>query len=219
MGFTSQAGGVRPSPRRVAIIAKHVLFGSVLRDILSGDAQLQVLGQFQSCERDTLLVSRPDVVVVDLDACDYDLGQAFNSWRTTLRDLKICVLSTSLDVDLLQRCLNATIDGYVITDVPPEELKKAVKIVASGGSYVDPRVAKQALEKRAEDAKESSTLTIREREVLGLLATGATNKQIAGELGIMERTVKHHITNIFAKLKVSARSQAAVHAIKSGLAK
>jgi DNA-binding NarL/FixJ family response regulator len=202
----------------VAIIAKHVLFGSVLRDILSTDPQLQVLGQFQSFG-DLLAVLRPQVVVADLDACDYDPGAQFGSWRSTLPELRICVLSTSLDVDSLQRCLNAMIDGYVVTDIPPDQLKKAVTIVASGGSYIDPRVAKQLLQKREEDARDTASLTIREKEVLKLLARGATNKQIAGELGIMERTVKHHITNIFAKLNVSARAQAAVHAIKTGLAK
>ena len=216
---TSPSGGVSHSPSRVAIIAKHVLFGTVLRDVLSSDPNLQVLGQFQSFEPGALAGLRPHVVVADLDACEYDLAPAFSSWRMTIPELKICVLSTSLDVNLLQRCLNAMIDGYIVTDIPPDELRKAVRIVASGGSYVDPRVAKQALQKREDDARDSGSLTIREKEVLKLLARGAANKQIAAELAITERTVKHHITNIFAKLKVSARAQAAVHAIKAGLAK
>lgn len=218
LGFTNQSGGVRSSHSRVAIIAKHLLFGSVIRDILSGDPQLQVLGPFQSFEP-ALAIPRPHIVLADLDACGFDLAVVFGSWRRVIPDLRICVLSTSLDVDLLQRCVNAVIEGYVLSDVRPEELKKAVHIVASGGSYVDPRVAKVVLEKRDEAVKETDSLTIREKEVLGLLARGATNKQIASELGIRERTVKHHITNVFSKLKVSARAQAAVHAIKSGLVK
>lgn len=218
LGFTNQSGGAGSSRGRVAIIAKHLLFGAVIRDILSSDLELQVLGPFQSFEP-ALAMSRPHIALADLDACDYDLAAVFSSWRRVIPDLRICVLSTSFDVDLLQRCVNAMIDGYVVTDIRPEELIKAVHIVASGGSYVDPRVAKGVLEKRDEAAKETVSLTIREKEVLGLLARGATNKQIAGELDIRERTVKHHITNIFLKLKVSARAQAAVHAIKAGLIK
>lgn len=202
---------------RVAIIAKHALFGALLLDIISADPELHVTGKYQTFEADVMSRLRPDVVVADLDVCGPDLSATFALWRGQVAGLKICVLSTSLDVHLLQRCLHASVDGFLMADIAPDELRKAIRIVASGGSYVDPRVAKTVLQQREAVEPIVNTLTIREREVLRLLARGATNKQIAGELGIMERTVKHHISNIFVKLNVAARSQAAVFAIRSGL--
>jgi DNA-binding NarL/FixJ family response regulator len=107
----------------------------------------------------------------------------------------------------------------VVKDVPPAELIRAVKIVASGSAYVDSRVAGRVLQGRAGGQRPGagSELSAREAEVIGLIAEGLSNKEISLRLQLSEKTVKNHVSKIFSKLKISARSQAAVHAIRSGL--
>ncbi len=119
----------------------------------------------------------------------------------------------------MQRCLSAGADGYVVKDILPVELIRAVKSVAAGHNYVDPRVAGGVLKRRSGGYGRGAQneLSVRETEIIRLIARGMSNKEISGKLHLSEKTVKNHISRIFAKLNISARTQAAVHAIKTGL--
>jgi len=130
------------------------------------------------------------------------------------------VLSSHLNAEAMQRCLNAGADGYIVTDISPNELRQAVKAVASGSSYVDPRIAGGVLRRRSamNGRVDINELSARETQIIRYIARGLSNKEISSELYLSERTVKNHISRIFSKLNVSARTQAAVYAIKSGLA-
>ncbi len=132
---------------------------------------------------------------------------------------KVCVLSTHIQPEVMQRCLSAGADGYVVKDILPVELIRAVKSVAGGQAYVDPRVAGGVLKRRSGGYGRGAQneLSVRETEIIRLIARGMSNKEISGKLHLSEKTVKNHISRIFAKLNISARTQAAVHAIKTGL--
>jgi DNA-binding NarL/FixJ family response regulator len=121
--------------------------------------------------------------------------------------------------EIMQRCLAAGAEGYIIKDVTPAELMRAVKMVAGGDAYVDPRVAGGLLRRRSlsNGRPDLDELSVRETEVIRLIAEGLSNKEISARLSLSEKTVKNHISRIFSKLNIYARAQAAVHAIKIGL--
>lgn len=119
----------------------------------------------------------------------------------------------------MQRCLAAGAEGYIVKDVTPAELLRAVKMVAEGDTYVDPRVAGGLLRRRSisNGRPDLDELSVRETEVVRLIAEGLSNKEISARLGLSEKTVKNHISRIFSKLNICARAQAAVHAIRMGI--
>ena len=121
--------------------------------------------------------------------------------------------------ELMQRCLAAGAEGYIVKDVTPAELLRAVKMVAEGDTYVDPRVAGGLLRRRSisNGRPDLDELSVRETEVVRLIAEGLSNKEISARLGLSEKTVKNHISRIFSKLNICARAQAAVHAIRMGI--
>jgi DNA-binding NarL/FixJ family response regulator len=107
--------------------------------------------------------------------------------------------------------------GYLLKDVEPAELVRAIRTVHAGGALLDPAVTGRVLAEVARGGQPDGDLTAREREVLALLAEGLANKAIAFRLGIAEKTVKAHVSAILAKLGVSDRTQAALHAVRTGL--
>jgi two-component system NarL family response regulator len=124
-----------------------------------------------------------------------------------------------LSSEMMQRCLNNGAEAYIVKDISPGELLRAIKTVAGGQSYVDPRVAGGLLRRRSLNAGKPDImeLSAREAEVLKLIAEGLANKQISARLHLSEKTVKNHVSRIFSKLNISARTQAAVHAIRAGI--
>jgi DNA-binding NarL/FixJ family response regulator len=118
----------------------------------------------------------------------------------------------------MQRCLSFGASGYVVKDVQPPELIRAVKAIVAGHSYVDPRIAGGLLRNSVSRGRvDVNELSAREVEVVKLIAEGLANKEISARLHLSEKTVKNHISRIFSKLNVNARTQAAVHAIRTGL--
>ena len=111
------------------------------------------------------------------------------------------------------------LDAYIVKNISPAEVVSALKMVGKGYSYVDPSVAAALLRKRSQNdgKRDSNELSLREMDVLKLIAKGLANKQISARLKLSERTVENHVGRIFAKLKVTARAQAAVHAIRNGI--
>ena len=118
------------------------------------------------------------------------------------------------------KAVDIGVDGYILKDSESSELKKAINVVLSGESYIQPKLIpflNQRLMARDQDKDKIDSLTKRELEVLSEVANGMFNKEIAISLNISERTVKNHISNIFKKIDVSDRTQAAVFAIKNDL--
>jgi len=203
----------------VVLVEGQVLFAKVLQEVLAADGSIEISGVAETAGELNFDRAAPDVVLVDYDAASCDLGEAMRLLRRHWNAVAVCVLSSHLRPEIMNHCLSLDVRGFVIKDVPPAELVRAVKIVAGGSAYVDARVAGRVLQRRAGGGRPSGNgdLSAREAEVIGLIAEGLSNKEISLRLQLSEKTVKNHVSKIFSKLKISARSQAAVHAIRTGL--
>ena len=137
-------------------------------------------------------------------------------------DLKILILTVHGEVEYLIKAIDIGADGYIMKDSESSELKRAINEILSGEKYIQPSLIPMLNNKLANrdiDKDKLNSLTNRELEVLVQVANGMFNKEIAINLNISERTVKNHISNIFKKIDVSDRTQAAVFAIKNNLVK
>jgi DNA-binding NarL/FixJ family response regulator len=204
-------------PLRVFIIEKQMLFGTAIAQILSSDASISVVGLASDREGAHLSKTRPDVVVIDIDNDEVDT--TVELLRADSPETRICLLSMYAQPEVMQRCLSAGADGYIVKDSSLQELVAAIKAIGEGSSYVDPRVAAALLRRRAPShVPYTSQLSPRETDIIRLIAQGLSNRDIGRRLVLSEKTVKNHVSRIFSKLHFTARSQAAVHAIRSGLA-
>jgi two-component system, NarL family, response regulator LiaR len=201
-------------PITIAIVDDHRVVSRSLKAYLESFPGLTVVGVASSGEEllDHLEAWKPQVVLQDLL-----LPGGMNGIETTRRILatapsvRVIALTASVDEARLMGVLRAGACGYVRKDADPETLLAAVRAVANGKTYIDPAVGRQLV------ASASDDLTPRETEVLGYLARGLSNRDIAAALDIGEETVKTHVANLLAKLGVENRAQAMVQAIKRGL--
>ncbi len=206
---------------RILIADDHPLIREGLRRILEMDPQIKVVGEVgdgQGAINKTRILD-PDVVLMDLKMPGTDGIEASRVIRREFPEIRIIILTVADDDDMLE-VIRAGASGYLLKDVEPGELLKAIHTVYEGRPAFHPIVTSRLLGEynrlsmpvRKDD--EISMLTEREKEVLGLIAQGESNKNIAHKLFISEKTVKNHITSIFRKLKVEDRTQAAIFAIK-----
>lgn len=204
---------------RVAVIESQVLFAKALSGIFAEDAAFAVVGDYRTPTPALLIPHDLDLIVVDLDGQAIDVALTIGACKEGAPRAAICVLSMHLSSEMMQRCLQSGADAYIVKDISPVELVRAIKIVAGGESYVDPRVAGGLLRRRSQNGGKPDImqLSAREAEVLKLIAEGLANKQISARLHLSEKTVKNHVSRIFSKLNISARTQAAVHAIRAGI--
>jgi len=163
----------------------------------------------EAVERATSLDA--DVVLMDLSMPNVDGVEATRQLAAVRPQTRVVVLTTFADQRRILDAINAGASGYLLKDARPDEVIAAVHAVVAGGVPLDPKAARVLVDSRRTNRAEPE-LTPREREVLGLLATGLANKQIARRLGITERTVKAHLTRIFGQLDVTDRTQAALWA-------
>ena len=149
--------------------------------------------------------------------------QAINDIRTEIMNSIIIVLTILEDREYLIKTLQMGAEGYVLKDAEPSVLLDAIRSVHQGQSYIQPNMTKELVKEfnrlTSQDKEKygENRLTTREREVLKLIAEGMINKEIATKLYISEKTVKNHVSNIFRKLNVSDRTQAAIYALKHNI--
>lgn len=209
---------IATKPLRVCIIEKQLLFGKAVAHALSADPNVNVIEIAASCEAAILTRDHADVVVIDIDNVD-DIDDAIESFKLRFPSTRICALSMHTQPDLLQHCLSAGADAYIVKDSSLQELLTAIKTLGEGSSYVDPRVAADLLRRRVPSHRTSlSHLSPREMDIIRLIAQGMSNRDIGRRLVLSEKTVKNHVSHIFSKLHFTTRSQAAVHAVRNGLA-
>jgi two-component system NarL family response regulator len=203
----------------VVIIESQVLFAKALAGIFADDLEFEVVSDYRSPDAALLGAAKPELVVIDLDGQPTDVASTLGTCAQGAPGARICVLSMQLSSEMMQRCLSNGAEAYIVKDISPPELLRAIKTVAEGQSYVDPRVAGGLLRRRSLNAGKPDImeLSAREAEVLKLIAEGLANKQISARLHLSEKTVKNHVSRIFSKLNISARTQAAVHAIRAGI--
>ena len=208
-----------PSPVRLYVIESQRLFSKALCQVFASDPTVVVVGDSHSVDAETLIRASPDLIVLDLDG-GVEVTSGLDVCRQAVPKARVCVLSMRPHAELMQSCLAAGAKGYIVKDSTPSELVRAVKMIADGETYVDHRIAafccaERSLTNGRSDVDEE--LSMRETEIVRLIAQGLSNKEISARLGLSEKTVKNHISRIFSKLNIGARSQAAVHAIRIGL--
>jgi two-component system, NarL family, response regulator LiaR len=160
----------------------------------------------------------PDVVLMDLVMPGVDGIEAMRRLRRQVPSARAIVLTSFVDEERILPAIRAGAAGYLIKNVDPQELARAVRMAADGETLIDPTVASRLVEVLADehDAPRPEQLTPREQEVLELIGRGYSNKRIAFELGVAEKTVKNHVSHVLSKLGVADRTQAALYAARVG---
>ncbi|MFC4120781.1 response regulator [Nonomuraea zeae] len=208
-------------PIRLIIVDDHPVVRDGLRGIFSADGDFEVAGEAADGPEALAVALRtaPDVVLLDLRMPGMSGAEVIRRLREQTPGLPVLVLTTfDDDADVLP-AIEQGATGYLLKDTPRAELRRAVQAAARGESVLSPAVAHvlgRVLDRR-ERAPRPQPLSPRELEVLGLIAKGATNREIAGRLFITEATVKTHLLHVFAKLEVSDRAAAVAAAYEAGL--
>ena len=216
--------GAVQAPIRILIADDHEVVRIGLAALLDGQAGLSVVAQAGSGNEaiDLARRHRPDVVVMDIRMPD---GSGIDACRTITAELAgvpVIMLTSHADSDALFDAIDAGASGYVLKRVGSGELVDAVRAVAAGGSLLDPGVTRRVLDRlrnasRLEEAGAFAELTEQERRVLAHVADGASNREIAGRMGLAEKTVRNYVSSILAKLALVSRAQAAGYAIRNRL--
>jgi DNA-binding NarL/FixJ family response regulator len=198
---------------RVLVVDDHAVVRRGLRSLLAAADGMECVGEAADGASALELVERlaPDVVLLDLSMPGRDGVEVTRAIRRTGRAVRVLVLTSFGQPDLVLEAIHAGADGYLLKHNEAETLLDGLRVVAAGGSPFDPTVARW-LVADVRERGQGDTLTEREREVLELVRQGHPNKLIARRLGISERTVKAHVTHILQRIGVSDRTQAALWA-------
>jgi len=223
------ARGVSPGAR-LLVVDDHALLRAAMRSILSREPDLEVVGETRDGREAVELCHslRPDLVLMDVSMPGLDGISATRKIKADLPQSGVLVLTAHADQDLLLEAVRAGAAGYVLKGVGPAELVGAVRATLVGESPVDQELVMRLVRRLAGEegkkppatdrrAPQRGSLTARELDVLALLTTSKTNRQIASELHLSLSTVKRNLERIISKLGVSDRTQAAVKAVELGL--
>ena len=200
---------------RLLIADDHPLVRDALTSLLAGAEDIEVVGTTADGREavDLALSTSPDVVLMDLEMPELNGLDATRALQEAGSDARVVVLTTFSDRDRILSALDAGALGYLLKDAEPEEIIRGVRAAARGESPLAPRAAHELLIERAGgQGRTEAELSAREQEVLALVADGLPNKLIARRLQISEKTVKAHLTSVFAAIGVTDRTQAALWA-------
>ncbi|MEH2167833.1 MAG: response regulator transcription factor [Nostoc sp.] len=207
---------------KVLLVDDQSLIRQGLRALLELEPDLEIVGEAENGEQAINFVAQfqPDVILLDIRMPIMDGVAATQEIQKRFAKTKILVLTTFDDDEYVSAALKNGAMGYLLKDTPSEELAVAIRAVHKGYTHLGPGIVKKLLTKFSHVASTQSPpvpsslteLTPREKEVLRLIATGASNREIAQELYISEGTVKNHVTNILNRLNLRDRTQAAIWA-------
>jgi NarL family two-component system response regulator LiaR len=206
---------------RIVLADDHPVVRQGLRAFLETQPEVEILGEAADGEEAVREVERllPDVVLMDIVMPKVDGIEAIRRIRAISPSTQAIVLTSFADDEKIVAAVRAGAAGYLLKDARPQELINAIRAVARGEALLAPSVAARLmreLSRPSEDAA-ATILTARELEVLRLIASGRSNKEIAADLVLSEKTVKTHVSNILAKLHLADRTQAALYAVRQRL--
>ncbi|MDQ6650500.1 MAG: response regulator transcription factor [Actinomycetota bacterium] len=207
---------------RVLLVDDHELIRRGLAELLAGTSDLTCAGSAAGGEEALALAeqTRPDVALMDLSMPGLDGVETTRRLRTVAPATRVVILTSFSERERILAALEAGAVGYLLKDAEPDEILRGVRAAAAGDAPFSAKAATVFLPGGGGSpaAPVEPALSPREREVLGLVAAGLPNKQIGRRLGISEKTVKTHLTNVFAALGVADRTSAALWAQRQGLA-
>ena len=207
---------------KVMLVDDHALIREGIKQLLEFDGSIEVIEQasdgLECLEK--LKTPRPDILLLDINIPKMNGIEVFEALKAKKHPIKVKILTVHSEVEYLVKAVDIGANGYILKDSGSVELKQAIMDIINNDSYIQPSLIpalNSRLINRDMDKEKLKSLTKREVEILAQVASGMFNKEIANNLGISERTVKNHISNIFKKIDVSDRTQAAVFAIRNNI--
>lgn len=207
---------------KVMLVDDHVLVREGIKHLLEFDGGIEVIEEANDgleCLKKLENV-KPDIVLLDINMPVMNGLEVLQELKKKKNTIKILMLTVHNEIEYLVHAIDIGTDGYILKDSGSNELKQAINIILEGDSYIQPSLLpalNSRLINRDNNKDKLESLTKREMEILTQVAEGMFNKEIAINLNISERTVKNHISNIFKKIDVSDRTQAAVFAIRNNI--
>ncbi len=202
----------------VFIIEPQVLLAKAISAVLSQDGEFGAIADFRTFRADEFKSTAADVAIIDVDDNLANLENIINECRLAHATTRICVISAHLSSELMLRAIAAGADGYVVKDTSPADLIRAIRTIVSDGFHADGRIAGALLRQRATRTRgDVNELSPRELQIVRLIVEGLSNKEIGQRLMLSDKTVKNHVSKIFAKMRVNARTQLVIRAMRTGL--
>lgn len=205
-----------PKAIRLLLVDDHRVVRVGLRTVLGSTDHIQVIGEAGTMESAVTEAARlkPDIVLMDVRLPDGSGIEACREIRTARPETRVLFLTSFADDDAVCATIFAGADGYLLKEIDEDGLIKAIETVSSGRSILDPALTKRMLVRmkalgEPTAANKQEELSPQEQKVLALVAEGQTNKEIAAALGLSDKTVRNYLSNIFQKLQITRRSQAA----------
>jgi NarL family two-component system response regulator LiaR len=211
------------SPIRVLLVDDHAILRKGIRALLSTEPDIEVVGEAGDGQEALTQAEAlgPDVILMDLVMPNMDGIEATRQVVARHSGVRVLVLTSFVADDKVFPAIKAGALGYILKDTGPDDLVRAIRQVHRGEPTLEPEIARKLLFELAQPSRQPPTpqpLTGREMDVLRLIAQGQSNREIAEELVLSETTVRTHVSNILGKLHLASRTQAALYALKEGLA-
>lgn len=208
-------------PIRVLLVDDHAVVRRGLRGFLELLKDFDVVGEAENGREGIAAADRlvPDVILMDLLMPEMGGLEAISAIKQAHPEIEIVAVTSFIEEEKVTSALEAGASGYLLKDAEAEEVAQAIRAAYHGEVHLDPAVSRLLAQRmrQRKDAEPIEPLTAREKEVLAQLAKGASNKEIAYELGITERTARTHVSNILGKLALASRTQAALYAVEHKL--